>query len=67
MTEDEMAGWHHELDMSLSRLQKMVKRLNNNKYMHSLSHQLECLIPWAKSLYKPYIVILFLIMLNAML
>ena len=32
-----------------------------------LSHQLECLIPQAKSLHKPCVVILFLIMLIAML
>ena len=25
MTEDEMAGWHHSMDMSLSKLQEMVK------------------------------------------
>jgi len=24
MTEDEMAGWHHSLDMSLSKLQELV-------------------------------------------
>ena len=25
MTQDEMAGWHHRLDMSLSNLQEIVK------------------------------------------
>ena len=25
MTEDEMVGWHHSMDMSLSKLQGMVK------------------------------------------
>ena len=25
MTEDEMAGWHHSMNMSLSKLQEMVK------------------------------------------
>ena len=25
MTEDEMVGWHHSMDMSLSKLWKMVK------------------------------------------
>ena len=24
MTEDEMAGWHHSMDMSLSKLQELV-------------------------------------------
>ena len=24
MTEDEMAGWHHSLEMSLSKLQELV-------------------------------------------
>ena len=24
MTEDEMVGWHHPLDMSLSKLQELV-------------------------------------------
>ena len=25
MTEDEMVGWHHSMDMSLNKLQEMVK------------------------------------------
>ena len=25
MREDEMVGWHHSMDMSLSKLQEMVK------------------------------------------
>ena len=25
MTEDEMVGWHHSMDMSLSKLGEMVK------------------------------------------
>ena len=24
MTEDDMAGWHHQLDMSLSRLRELM-------------------------------------------
>ena len=24
MTEDEMVGWHHQLDMNLSKLQELV-------------------------------------------
>ena len=25
MTEDETVGWHHQMDMSLSKLQELVK------------------------------------------
>ena len=25
MTEDEMVGWHHSMDMSLSKLQEILK------------------------------------------
>jgi len=45
-TEDEMVGWYHSMDVSLSMLQEMVKDMNPDVLLHGVTKSWTLLSNW---------------------